>query len=96
MAQEIKVVNMIDGEYEISIEAIYPVRIAKAAETRSIAVYGGKRLKAQAFEVFVEKHGKVSVFPQIQEQADCLLQRAGFLPEAKYQLGYSKIGRAHV
>lgn len=95
MAQEIKttkVVNMIDGEYEIPIEAIYPVRIAKAAETRSIAVYGGKRLKAQAFEVFVEKHGKVSVFPQIQEQADCLLQRAGFLPEAKYQLGYSMVG----
>lgn len=87
-----KVVNMIDGEYEIPIEAIYPVHTAKAAETRSIAVYGGKRLKAQAFEIFVARGGKVAVFPQIQEQADCLLQRAGFMPEAKYQLGYSMVG----
>lgn len=95
MAQEIKttkMVNMIDGEYEIPIEAAYSVRIAQAAETRSIAVYGGKRLKAQAFEVFVGFKGKVYVAPQIQEQADCLQQRAGFLPEAKYQLGYSMVG----
>ena len=87
-----KAVNMVDGEYEIAIDAIYPIRTAKAAETRSIAVYGGKRLKAQAFEIFVARGGKVAVMPQIQEQADCLLQRAGFLPEAKYQLGYSLVG----
>lgn len=94
MAQEIKttkVVNMIDGEYEIPIEAIYPVRIAKAAETRSIAVYGGKRLAVQAFEVAVDYNGGAEVYPQIQEQADCLLMRAGFLPKAKYQLGYSTV-----
>ena len=91
-AKTTKVVNMIDGEYEIPIEAVYPVHTAKAAETRSIAVYGGKRLKAQAFEVFVGFEGKVYVAPQIQEQADCLQQRAGFLPEAKYQLGYSTVG----
>ena len=87
-----KAVNMIDGEYELTIEAAYPVQITQAAETRSIAVYGGKRLKAQAFEIFVARGGKVAVFPQIQEQADCLLQRAGFLPKAKYQLGYSMVG----
>ena len=49
-AKTAKAVNMIDGEYEIPIEAVYPVQIAQAAETRSIAVYGGKRLKAQAFD----------------------------------------------
>lgn len=86
-----KVVNMIDGEYEIPIEAIYPVRIAKAAETRSIAVYGGKRMAVQAFEVAVDYNGGAKVYPQIQEQADCLLMREGFLPEAKYQLGYSTV-----
>ena len=93
-AKTTKMVNMLDGEYEIPIEAIYPVQIAAAAETRSIAVYGGKRLKAQAFEVFVGFKGKVYVAPQIQEQADCLQQRAGFLPEAKYQLGFSAVATA--
>ena len=91
-AKTAKAVNMIDGEYEIPIEAAYSVKTANAAETRSIAVYGGKRLKAQAFEIYVAKGGKVAVLPQIQEQADCLQQRAGFMPEAKYQLGYSLVG----
>lgn len=90
-AKTTKMVNMIDGEYEIPIEAIYPVQIAAAAETRSIAVYGGKRLAVQAFEVAVDYNGGAEVYPQIQEQADCLLMREGFLPEAKYQLGYSTV-----
>lgn len=91
-AKTAKAVKMIDGEYEIPIDGIYAVNTANAAETRSIAVYGGKRLKAQAFEIFVARGGKVAILPQIQEQADCLLMRAGFMPEAKYQLGYSMVG----
>ena len=35
-----KTYNMINGEYEIDIPVIYPVKIADAAKTRSIAVYG--------------------------------------------------------
>lgn len=86
-----KIYNMNNGEYEISIPAMYTVKTADGAKTRSIAVYGGESVTIQAYEVFFNFNGAAVVTPQLQRKADCLEAREGFLAPAKYQFGYTMV-----